>query len=510
MKKWLYTVLLSFFSYCLMGQEWSVRLDEESEGWLFDLIHVDEGEQALGIGFHTNRSSNCKDGVIYKADKEGNILSRVVHLPSKTLEYFSAVQLPNGNFMVFGVCDDSLCDLHFQKYIRIDVFDEQLDTVLSRTYCVDDELFDNFSYPHLGQIMKSIVSPSGTVILATRLSYYNETWNFYASALRLYELDETGLILKMNDTPRLQIGSINEITYIPNTENLMILLDGGVFGYNSGVVGWYIVDPELNVIDRQMMTYLNDAELDDVACEGYWIDGQYLIVDGEQYEGSSFTYHTLFKMDTSMNVTATLPLPPYDSCTWVPLGTNTAYANDSTIFAVSYCRETMSSDVVCQTNIMLVDKDLNLLGRKVLKEDNVLKYVSPPAAFNDGGCLVMVYSYNGSQYPGEPFACYELMKFRREDIEITWDVVNETGAKPMSIAYPNPTTSTINIPIDETLSNEARIQIFDAKGMKCLDSEVGNIGNLITLDVHNLDAGLYVYKVVSGKRELVSGKFVKE
>ena len=94
MNKWFFTILLFALCHCLMGQQWSVRLDEESEGWLFDLIHVDEGEQALGIGFHTNRSSNCKDGVIYKADKEGNILSRVVHLPSKTLEYFSAVQLP--------------------------------------------------------------------------------------------------------------------------------------------------------------------------------------------------------------------------------------------------------------------------------------------------------------------------------------------------------------------------------------------------------------------------------
>ena len=211
-----------------------------------------------------------------------------------------------------------------------------------------------------------------------------------------------------------------------------------------------------------------------------------------------------------MNVTATLPLPPYDSCTWVPLGTNTAYANDSTIFAVSYCSETMFSEVVYQTNIMLVDKHLNLLGRKVLKEQDVLKLVSPPAAFNDGGCLVMVYSYNGSQYPGEPFATYELMKFRREDIEITWDVVNETEAKPMGIAYPNPTASSINIPFNETISYNARIQIFDAKGMKCLDGEVGNTGNLITLDIHNLDAGLYVYKVVSGKREMASGKFIKE
>lgn len=511
MNKWLLSLLFFVLGHCLMGQEWSILLEEERNGWLNDLIHVDEGEHVVGIGTHNIALSQCKDGFVFKADKEGNILTRVVHLPGMTLEYYSAVQLPNGNFMAFGVCDDSLCDYHYQKYIRIDVFDEQLDTIVSRTYSVDDDVFDNFSYPHEGQIMKSIVTHSGTVVLAARLSYYNETWNCYAPALRLYELDETGAILRMHDTPRLQIGSINEITYIPGTDNLMILLDGGVFGYNSGVVGWYVVDTELNIIDRQMMVHLNGVDcIDDVACEGYWINGQYLIVDGEQYEGSHFTYHTLFKMDASMNVTAALPLPPYDSCTWVPRGTNTAYANDSTIFAVSYCSETMSSMVAYQTNIMLVDKDLNLLGRKVLKEDNVVKIVRPPATFNDGGCLVMVFSRNGSQYTGEPFACYELMKFRREDIEITWDIVNETEAKPTSVAYPNPTTSSIHIPIDETLSHEARIQIFDAKGMKCLDCEVGSTGNLITLDVHNLDAGLYVYKVVSGKRELASGKFVKE
>ena len=511
MKKWLFPIVFFALSHGLMGQQWSIQLEEERTGWLYDLIHVDEGEHIVGIGRHNTAVSNCYDGLVIKADKEGNILSRVIHLPSKTLEYYSAVQLPNGNYMAFGVCDDSLCDHNFQKYIRIDVFDEQLDTVLSRTYCVDDEIFDNFSYPHEGQIMKSIVTHSGTVILATRLSYYDETWNFYAPALRIYELDETGMILRMHDTPLLQIGSINEITYIPDTDNLMILLDGGVFGYNSGVVGWYTIDTELNIIDQQMMVHLNGVDdIEDIACEGYWIDGQYLIVDGEQYEGSHFTYHTLFKMDASMNITATLPLPPYDSFTWLPYGTNTAYANDSTIFAVSYCRETMSSDIVCQTNIMLVDKNLNLLGRKVLKEDNVLKFVRPPATFNDDGCLIMVYSRNGSQYPGEPFARYELMKFRREDIEITWDVVNETAAKPTNVAYPNPAANSINIPINETLSNDARIQLIDAKGAKCLDSEVGNTGYPIKLDVHNFDIGLYVYKVMSGKREITSGKFIKE
>lgn len=510
MKKWLFPLLFFAFSNCLMGQEWSVRLNEESEGWLFDLIQIDEGENVFGIGRHNTAVFNCYDGLVIKADKDGIIVSQIVHLPGKTLEYYSAVQLPNGNVMAFGICDDSLCDHNFQKYLRIDVFDELLDTVSSQTYCVDDDIFDNFSYQHEGLVMNSIVTHSGTVILATRLSYFNETWSFYAPALRLYELDDTGMILRIHDTPLLQIGSINEITYIPDTDNLMILLDGGVFGYNSGVVGWYTVDPELNIIDKQMMTWLNGEELDDVASDGHWIDGQYLIVDGEQYEGSHFTYHTLFKMDTSMNVTARLTLPPYDSCTWVSLGTNTAYANDSTIFAVSYCSETMFSEEVCQVNIILVDKDLNLLGRKVLKEDNVLKFVRQPATFNDGGCLVMVFSRNGNQYPGEPFARYELMKFRREDIEIIWNVVNERPTKLSSSVYPNPSQGIINIAVEDTFSEDARIQIYDTKSVKCLDGMIGKTGNLITLDIHNLDAGLYVYKVVSGNRELASGKFVKE
>jgi len=101
------------------------------------------------------------------------------------------------------------------------------------------------------------------------------------------------------------------------------------------------------------------------------------------------------------------------------------------------------------------------------------------------------------------------MKFRREDIEITWDVIQENKLSPSSI-YPNPATNIINIPIDETLSDYARIQIFDAKGMKCLDSEVGDSGNLIKLDIRNLDAGLYVYKLTSNSQMLSSGKFIKE
>ncbi len=134
---------------------------------------------------------------------------------------------------------------------------------------------------------------------------------------------------------------------------------------------------------------------------------------------------------------------------------------------------------------------------------------SSPAAFNDGGCAVLITSYNGENYQGPEFREYNLMKFRREDIEITWDVIDEKEVAQASV-YPNPTNGIINIPINEIAACETRIQVFDIKGIKCLDCIVNKSGNLISLDTQNLDSGLYVYKVVSGTALLSEGKFVKE
>ena len=509
MKNVVTLILLLLLACQLTAQEWIVPVEGERYFGFADVITVDEGESVLCIG-----TIRTEDGYIAKVTKEGDYVFREVHLPGMMLEYFTAIQLENGNYMVFGVCDDSLCDYHKQKYLRVDVFDNLLEIVSSRLYCVDDDIFDYFIEPRDGYIMRSILSKNGSVILVARLSYLEETYYGHHNqfAIRFYEFDDSGDTIRIVDNPLEQsmVGAIKEVTYEPYSDNLMIVVDGGEFGYDSGSPGIYVADSNLNIVAHQSMLHLGGANVSDNACEGKWFDGDRLIVDCEQYIGSSFTFHTLYIVDSALNVYAELRLPPYDSCTWIPYGTNTAYINDSTIFAVSYSSERMFSEDVLQVNVLLVDKHLNLLGRKVLKREDVMCLASSPAAFNDGGCAFLLTSYNGESYQGPPFRKYDLMKFSREDIEITWDIVNETEAKPTSVAYPNPTANSINIHIDETLSHEARIQIFDAKGMKCLDSEVGSTGNLITLDVHNLDAGLYVYKIVSGKRELASGKFIKE
>lgn len=514
MRRLFYLVILAVLSNSLMGQQWSITLSDSLPGakWICDMTSADGGEFVVGAGYQNYETWDDKDGFVFKADKDGNLVSRTIHLPGQTLEYFSVLQIPNGNYMAFGICDDSLCDYHFQRYLHVDVFDGQLGIVSSRTYCVDDETFDCFYYPHEGHSMKSAVTNSGTVLLATRLAYRIESWG-YNLYLRLYEFDETGDTLRTHD-PGAGIGSIKRVTRIPDSDNLMIVLDGGSFGYNTGIVGVYEIDKALNVVHRQQLVNLNGSQhISDLACDGTWIDGRYLIIDGEQYvhdrqQGrSSFKYHTLFEVDKEMNTRAALRLPPYDSTTSIPMCTNTAYANDSTIFALSYSHGGGVSED-CQTNVLLTDRHLNLLGRKVFRKADVLMYVCPPAAFNDGSCLFLLFSTNGSHFQGEPFSCQELVKIRREDIEITWDAVHE--GQTASQAYPNPSKGLINIPVGETVSGDARIQMYDTRGVKCLDSAIGSPGNLVTLDIHNLDAGLYVYKIVSGNRETTSGKFIRE
>lgn len=492
----------------LLAQEWEVSI--KSNCAFRDVVPADNRQSAFGVG-GMELDANIKDGFIVKINSDGNCASRIVHEPGMILQYHSAVQLPNGNFMAFGICDDSLCDPVYQKYLRIDVFDEELECVSSKMYNVDDDVFDCFyNSLYFGELMKSVVTPKGTVVLAAKPSfhYVSPIVNVYKSLLRFYEFDDTGELLKIEDYPASQsvIGAIKEITYEPHSDNLMVFVDGGWFGNASGVSGILVVDTAFQIVARQSLLHLGCSEyVTNNACEGRWFDDDRLIIDLERYESGSLAYHSLHVVDSALNLYASLRLPPYDSTAMAPHGTSTAYVDDSTIFAFTYCRERINRPGNYLTNVFLVDKNLNLLGRKVMKAVDTTIYVGQPVTFADGGCLVPVYADNDLDY-----FHFSLMKLRREDIEITWDVVKEKKTYQCTPAYPNPASEVINIPIDEAFCQKRRLQIFDMKGEKCFDCAISGQGNLITMNIGNLDAGLYVYKVVSENKVIISGKFVKQ
>lgn len=490
------------------GQEWAVSVDQTEMAK--EMIAVDGGEHILYVGSVPDR-----DGLLLKVDKAGNYITRQVHLPGMALRYYSAIELDNGNYMVFGICDDSLADPNFQRYMQVDVFDSQLESVASQTYDMNDGVTALFSYPEETSPMKSIITKKGTVLLAAApsIEHSYEYGYYYESVLRFFEFDEEGNMVRIVDNPPLTAwaAGIRTITYAPNSDNLMVFVGDGIFGNATGVPGIMVADTSYTIVAKQSLYHLDGHECTNIACDGHWIDSQFMILDVEQYIGSSFTFHTLYKIDSARNVYGQQYLEPIDSCSRVPRERNTAYVNDSTIFAFSAFSKTMYSSLSYENaNILLYDKHLNLLGRKVMKADDVLYFPSVPATFNDGGCLVLMRTKSGNQYPEEPFTKYALMKFRREDIEITWDVVQENETETHPSPYPNPTNGILNIPINHAEHNELRLQIFDMKGVKCFDCAITKQGDLITVDTQNLEAGVYVYRITSGSKEIADGKFVKE
>ena len=510
MKRNLFFIVLMTLCPYLFSQEWTVQIETGNTWALNDVISVDNGESVLCLGCSAN-----KHGLLVKVDRDGEHIDRIVHPPGMILNYFSAVQLDNGNYMVFGICDDSLCDPHYQRYIRVDVFDNGLEPIGSRTFSVEDEAFDCF-YVIDGKLLNSILSPSGTVILAAAPAYYTEQ-EIYRRALQLYELNEEGDTLVKKSLPTYYASSVEEITYEPHSDNLLMAVEGGNFLSSTGVPGIYVVDMSLEVISRKHLNKVQGGygyevdPIEKISTDGNWIDGDRLILHANkiQLNRQTFYYSSLYVIDSALNVYGELRLPPYDSTAWIPQGTSTAYIDDSTIFAITYCAERMYTGIY-QANVILVDKHLNLLGRKAFRDDEFLFRPGQPAAFNDGGCLVPMLTRRGTNEPGDPEFRGMVMKFRREDIEITWDVVQESGTRERLLPYPNPTGGYINIPLPEAVADNARILLFDARGVKCLDSAVGQEGNLIRLDTGNLAQGLYVYRIVAGSRTVAEGKFVKD
>lgn len=504
MKRNLFFIVLMTLCPYLFSQEWTIQVEIGSMWDFKNVVSVDDGESALCIGSTTNN-----EGFLVKINDDGEYIDRIVHLPDTMLCYYSAVQLDNGNYMVFGICDDSLCEPLYKKYIRIDVFNNELESISSKTYSVDDETFECF-YINSGIPLNSILSPSGTVILAATPAYYTEQ-EIYRRALQLYELDEEGNILVKKSHRTYYASSVEEITYEPHSDNLLMAVAGGSFPSSTGVPGIYVVDMNLEVVSRKNMNKVQGGygyqvdPIEEISTDGKWIDGNRLILNTQksQLNRLTFYYSSLYVIDSALNVYDNLRLPPYDSCTWMPRGTSTAYINDSTIFVITYCAQNLYAGKY-QANVILVDKHLNLLGRKAFRYEGTVFWPKQPVAFNDGGCLVPINIRSGDMFMGF------LLKFRRDDIEITWDVVRESGTRERLLPYPNPTGGNINIPLPEAVADNARILLFDAGGVKCLDSAVGQEGNLIRLDTGNLASGLYLYRIVAGSRTVAEGKFVKD
>lgn len=277
MKKAIAIIVLLSVCRLMSAQEWEVGMGEYGKCFLKELVTVDEGDFVIGAGFVNG--TGHPNGFIVRVGKDGNYSSRKVNLPGMMLQYQTVVQLDNGNYMVFGMCEDSLWNPLYPRYLRLDVLDSQLESVSSRTYSIDDEVFDCFVNSGC-LLLKSTRSKRGTTLLAAVLSYYVEQQAYYRDAVRFYEFDDNGDIIQIvdNDSNVARASSIGKFVYEPHSDNLLMTVSGGIFPPNSGP-GVYVVDSGLNIVGKTNLVHVQGGvspdldHIDKITCDGRWMEG---------------------------------------------------------------------------------------------------------------------------------------------------------------------------------------------------------------------------------------------
>ena len=137
----IWLLFLLFIPQHLLAQVWEVNFDvPEGRNMVYsECFSADNGNAMFIVGRTALSSDYTRSvkGVVAKVDAEGNYAMREIQSEGLELKYLCGTQLGNGNFIVFGLCDDSLHADGYQRFLRADVFDGDLNLLYTNVYRTD-------------------------------------------------------------------------------------------------------------------------------------------------------------------------------------------------------------------------------------------------------------------------------------------------------------------------------------------------------------------------------------
>lgn len=156
---------------------------------------------------------------------------------------------------------------------------------------------------------------------------------------------------------------------------------------------------------------------------------------------------------------------------------------------------------------MLNDK-LEIIGSHVDIHDTFRACLILPTP--DGGCITVNDSCNYAPYMTTTMPV--IQKLTPDDFDrIPWTVSHDEQPPLKGYAFPNPCSEILNIPvIHENYQETTRCRVEDLFGRITMDCIVQSNGKYLFLDVSNIRAGIYRYRIYSDRKTLSSGQFVKQ
>ena len=85
--------------------------------------------------------------------------------------------------------------------------------------------------------------------------------------------------------------------------------------------------------------------------------------------------------------------------------------------------------------------------------------------------------------------------------------INEILANSISV-YPNPNNGILNINLTSELAVNSTLEVYDALGKLVVKQVLAN--ELNTINISNLNNGIYTYKVLNNSNNVKIGKLIKQ
>ena len=407
------------------------------------------------------------------------------------------VQLPNGNYFAAGVASE--------EAVVVMVLDANLDIIADKRY----EKTETALSLEGGRFL---LDDDGTVVMCGSARYTSPNGGYHRRPF-LYRFDENAdtlhcrYVMPERPEPEYYIDQFECHQILKNPRDSGLILIGDGMHGNPSLICY---DYDFNYISNIWMH--NDQKLLFTQYSSCcWLSDDDLLVFGTLNAKNDQSRNIGLldvKLSGGVRWTDTIRAEPQLPFRVASGKCNCAtFVNDSTIYCSYQSSENLFGPYF--PSVCLLNKDMEVLGNKVFLDE---EYTNHPTHFtlpqNDRGCIIVtsfaLVANNTSQG--------KLIKMSREDFNPIPAEVKEVPQEAIkALAYPNPAKDELNIDISGLPEhNEHRIQIADAWGHICMDCMIRGEGNVLTLGVSGLKAGVYAYRVYNPEKEVIVGKFVKE
>lgn len=437
------------------------------------------------VGACNDIGEGCRDAYAIYVDNNGEFVKKTFSFDGYKAHFCSAICLNDGNAFVAGVKGGTMNDHHYDT-LWIAVMTPGLEIVEERNYPIVEPYITWTTDIYLD------FNNYGDIIILADVSKRAYPW-LTDGVYAVFRCDTHGNVLRSKyfaEGHGVNGARPTGIIRVPDSD-MMMLLGKGFFVTNCHSICY--IDNDLEIVDVYPLPWLEDVwNYSDCWKE----NGHFLMSSVTHHYGASGNpyYAAVFEVDDRGNYVDTLVYDRADTSDYTAQFGSMAYVNDDEIYIATYWENGLN-DLPSDAVICLIDKDLNLIGTKRLRADNLKIRIMHCCKTSDGGCLVYGQGY--------------VWKLVPEGFVIPWTLNDYTEVSPSHHAYPNPTYDNINVVLDYNDDHDVIICVSDVEGRKYFERRFGRGRGLLTMDVSKLDNGIYFYEVIANGHCIQKEKFIK-